>query len=107
MMRLWPITGLIIATTLTAASAMAESALSLYKAEYKTKVAGLNVTLTDLTEKWALPPLSRRQQSLHGRERESRAKRRPNSRGAIRLSNDGISNRRREVLFYEEADDPG
>ena len=51
-MKLWPVTGLIIATLLTAASAMAESALSLYKAEYKTKVAGLNVTLTrTLTEK--------------------------------------------------------
>ena len=31
---------------------MADSALSLYKGEYKTKVAGLNVTLTrTLTEK--------------------------------------------------------
>ena len=53
-MRLWPVTGLIIATlltALTAASAMAESALSLYTAEYKTKVAGLSVTLTrTLTE---------------------------------------------------------
>ena len=45
-MRLWPVTGLIIGTLLSAAPAMAESALSLYKAEYKTKVAGLNVTLT-------------------------------------------------------------
>ena len=50
-MRLWPVTGLIIATLLTAASATAESALSLYTAEYKTKVAGLSVTLTrTLTE---------------------------------------------------------
>ena len=45
-MKLWPVTALIIATLLTAVSAMAETALSLYKAEYKTKVAGLNVTLT-------------------------------------------------------------
>jgi len=107
-MRLWPITGLIIATTLTAASAMAESALSLYKAEYKTKVAGLNVTLTrTLTENNGRYHLSQ------GGSKAFMVKLSEESHFAVEgdqivgeqfvYQMSGISNRRREVLFDEEA----
>ena len=107
-MRLWPITGLIIATTLTAASAMAESALSLYKAEYKTKVAGLNVTLTrTLTEKNGRYHLSQ------GGSKAFMVKLSEESHFSVEgdqivgeqfvYQMSGISNRRREVLFDEEA----
>ena len=110
-MRLWPVTGLIIATlltALTAASAMAESALSLYTAEYKTKVAGLSVTLTrTLTED------NGRYHLLQGGRKGFVVKLSEDSDFSVegdrivgeqfiyQLS--GISNRRREVLFDEEA----
>ena len=110
-MRLWPVTGLIIATlltALTAASAMAESALSLYTAEYKTKVAGLSVTLTrTLTEE------NGRYHLLQGGKKAFVVALNEDSDFSVegdrivgeqfiyQLS--GISNRRREVLFDEEA----
>jgi hypothetical protein len=43
-MKLWPVTGLLIGALLVAESAFADSALSLYTAEYKTKMSGLGVT---------------------------------------------------------------
>ena len=50
-MRFKQVTGLLIGTLLTTGSALADSALSLYRAEYKTQVAGLGVTLKrSLTE---------------------------------------------------------
>jgi len=50
-MKLWPVTGLLIGALLVAESAFADSALSLYTAEYTTKMSGLGVTLTrTLTE---------------------------------------------------------
>ena len=107
-MRLWPVTGLIIATLLTTASAMAESALSLYTAEYKTKVAGLSVTLTrTLTEKAGRYHLSQ------GGKKAFVVKLSEDSHFSVEgdrivgeqfvYQMSGISNRRREVLFNEEA----
>ena len=107
-MRLWPVTGLIIATLLTTASAMAESALSLYTAEYKTKVAGLSVTLTrTLTEKAGRYHLSQ------GGKKAFVVKLSEDSHFSVEgdrivgeqfvYQMSGISNRRREVLFDEEA----
>ena len=107
-MRRWPVTGLIIATLLTTASAMAESALSLYTAEYKTKVAGLSVTLTrTLTEKAGRYHLSQ------GGKKAFVVKLSEDSHFSVEgdrivgeqfvYQMSGISNRRREVLFNEEA----
>ena len=107
-MRLWPVMGLIIATALTAASAVAESALSLYTAEYKTKVAGLSVTLTrTLTEKDGRYHLSQ------GGKKAFMVKLSEESHFSLEgdqivgeqfiYQMSGISNRRREVLFDEEA----
>ena len=107
-MRLWPVMGLIIATALTAASAVAESALSLYTAEYKTKVAGLSVTLTrTLTEKGGRYHLSQ------GGKKAFMVKLSEDSHFSVEgdqivgeqfiYQMSGISNRRREVLFDEEA----
>ena len=107
-MRLWPVTGLIIATLLNAASAIAESALSLYTAEYKTKVAGLGVTLTrTLTEKDGRYHLSQ------GGKKAFVVKLSENSHFSVEgdqivgeqfvYQMSGVSNRRREVLFDEEA----
>ena len=107
-MRLWPVTGLIIATALTAASAVAESALSLYTAEYKTKVAGLSVTLMrTLTEKDGRYHLSQ------GGKKAFMVKLSEDSHFSVEgdqivgeqfiYQMSGISNRRREVLFDEEA----
>ncbi len=105
-MKLWPVTGLIIATLLTAASAIAESALSLYTAEYKTKVAGLSVTLTrTLSEKDGRYHLSQ------GGKKGFMVKLSEDSHFSVggdqivgeqfvyQLS--GVSNRRREVIFDE------
>ena len=107
-MKLRAVTGLIIATLLTTAPAMAESALSLYKAEYKTKVAGLNVTLTrTLTEKNGRYHLSQ------GGSKAFMIKLSEDSHFSVEgdqivgeqfvYQMSGISNRRREVLFDEEA----
>jgi len=107
-MRLWPVTGLIVATLLNAASAIAESALSLYTAEYKTKVAGLSVTLTrTLTEKDGRYHLSQ------GGKKAFVVKLSEDSHFSVKGDRifgeqfiyqlSGISNRRREVLFDEQA----
>ena len=108
-MRRWPVTGLIIATLLTTASAMAESALSLYTAEYKTKVAGLSVTLTrTLTEKAGRYHLSQ------GGKKAFVVKLSEDSHFSVKGDQivgerfvyqlSGVSNRRREVLFDEDSE---
>lgn len=107
-MKLWPVTGLLIGAMLIAESAFADRALSLYTAEYKTKVAGLNVTLTrTLTEEDGRYHLSQggkkafvvtlSEDSHFSVEGDQIV----GERFVYQLS--GISNRRREVLFDEEA----
>jgi hypothetical protein len=106
--RLWPVTGLIIATLLSAASAMAETALSLYTAEYKTKVAGLSVTLArTLTEE------NGRYHITQGGKKAFMVQLSEDSYFSVEEDQivgeqfvyqlSGVSNRRREVLFDEEA----
>ena len=107
-MKLWPVTGLFIGLLYAGASAMAETALSLYTAEYKTKLAGLSVTLTrTLTEK------DGRYHLTQGGKKAFMIKLSEDSLFSVagdqivgeqfvyQLS--GVSNRRREVLFDEEA----
>ena len=45
-MRYWRATGALVVSLLLAQPALAERALPLYEAKYKTKVSGLTVTLT-------------------------------------------------------------
>ena len=107
-MKLWPVTGLLIGALLVAESAFADSALSLYTAEYKTKMSGLGVTLTrTLTEE------DGRYHLTQGGKKAFMIKLREDSHFSVegdqivgerfvyQLS--GVSNRRREVLFDEEA----
>jgi len=106
--RLWPVTGLIISILLSAASAMAETALSLYSAEYKTKVAGLSVTLTrtlteengryHLTQGGKKAVMVKLSEDSHFFVEEDQI---VGEQFVYQLS--GVSNRRREVLFDEEA----
>ena len=107
-MKLWPVAGLLIGALLIAEPASADNALSLYTAEYKTKVAGLSVTLTrTLTEKDGRYHLSQ------GGKKAFMVKLSENSHFSVDgdqivgeqfvYQMSGISNRRREVLFDEEA----
>ena len=107
-MKLWPVTGLLIGSLLTAESGLANNALSLYTAEYTTKVAGLSVTLTR-----TLAEENGRYHLTQGGEKGFMVKLSEDShfyvegnqivgeRFVYQLS--GVSNRRREVLFDEEA----
>jgi len=107
-MKLWPVTGLLIGALLTAESALANNALSLYTAEYKAKVAGLSVTLSR-----TLAKENGRYHLTQGGKKSFMVKLSEDSyfsvegdqivceRFVYQLS--GMSNRRREVLFDEEA----
>ena len=107
-MKLWPVTGLLIGVLYAGASAMAETALSLYTAEYTTKLAGLSVTLTrTLTEENGRYHLSQ------GGKKAFMVKLNEDSQFSVKGDQivgqqfvyqlSGVSNRRREVLFDEEA----
>ena len=107
-MKLWPVTGLFIVALLTAESAFASNALSLYTAEYKAKVAGLSVTLSR-----TLAKENGRYHLTQGGKKSFMVKLSEDSHFSVegdqivgerfvyQLS--GMSNRRREVLFDEEA----
>jgi hypothetical protein len=107
-MKLWPVAGLLIGALLTAESALGHNALSLYTAEYKTKVAGLSVTLTR-----TLAEENGRYHLTQGGKKGFMVKLSEDSHFSVegdqivgdrfvyQLS--GVSNRRREVLFDEEA----
>ena len=107
-MTRWPVTGLLIGALLIAESALADNALSLYTAEYKTTVAGLSVTLTRTLSKE-----NGRYHLTQGGKKGFMFKLSEESRFSVegdqivgerfvyQLS--GVSNRRREVLFDEEA----
>ena len=107
-MKLWPVTRLLMGALLTAESALANNALSLYTAEYKTKVAGLSVTLTR-----TLAEENGRYHLAQGNKKSFMVKLREDSHFSVegdqivgerfvyQLS--GVSNRRREVLFDEKA----
>ena len=107
-MKLWPVTSLLIGALLTAESALASSALSLYTAEYKTKVAGLSMTLTrtlaedngryHLTQGGKKGFMVKLSQDSHFSVEGNQI---VGERFVYQLS--GVSNRRREVLFDEEA----
>ena len=107
-MKLWPVTGLLIGALLTAESALANSALSLYTAEYKTKMAGLSVTLTRTLEEengryhltWGSKKgfMFKLSEDSHFSVEGDQI---VGERFVYQLS--GVSNRRREVLFDEEA----
>ena len=107
-MKLWPVMGLLIGGLLIAKSAFADSALSLYTAEYKTKMSGLGVTLTrTLTEE------DGRYHLTQGGKKAFMIKLREDSHFSVKgdlivgerfvYQLSGVSNRRREVLFDEEA----
>ena len=107
-MKLWPVTGLLIGALLVAESAFPESALSPYTAEYKTKMSGLGLTL-----KRTLTKEDGRYHLTQGGKKAFMIKLREDSHFSVngdqivgerflyQLS--GVSNRRREVLFDEEA----
>ena len=107
-MKLWPVTGLFMVALLTAESALASNALSLYTAEYKTKVAGLSVTLTR-----TLAKENGRYHLTQGAKKGFMVKLSEDSHFSVdgdqivgerfiyQLT--GVSNRRREALFDEEA----
>ena len=107
-MKLWPVTGLFIVALLTAESAFASNALSLYTAEYKTKVAGLSVTLTR-----TLAKENGRYHLTQGAKKGFMVKLSEDSHFSVEGDQivgerfvyqlTGVSNRRREVLFDEEA----
>ncbi len=107
-MKLWQVTGLLIGTLYTAPPAMADTALSLYTAEYKTKVSGLGVTLTrTLSEEDGRYHLSQ------GGKKGFIVKLSEDSHFSVQGEHivgehfvyqlRGVSNRRREVLFDEDA----
>ena len=107
-MKLWPVMGLLIGGLLIAKSAFADSALSLYTAEYKTKMSGLGVTLTRTpTEE------DGRYHPTQGGKKAFMIKLREDSHFSVQGDQivgerfvyqlSGVSNRRREVLFDEEA----
>ncbi len=107
-MRLWTVAGLIVATLLSAAPAMAEGALSLYTAEYKTTMAGLSMPVTrTLTEENGRYHLSQggKKAFMFKLSEDSHfsveGDQIVGERFGYQLS--GISNRRREVLFDKEA----
>ena len=107
-MKRWPVTGLLIGALLIAESSLADNALSLYTAEYKTKVAGLSVTLTR-----TLAKENGRYHLTQGGKKGFMIKLSEDSHFSVegdqivgerfvyQLS--GVSNRRREVIFDEEA----
>ena len=108
MIKLWAVTGLLIGVFHSGTSAIAETALSLYTAEYRTKLTGLSVTLTrTLTEE------NGRYHLTQGGKKAFMVKLSEDSHFSVggdqivgeqfiyQLS--GVSNRRREVLFDEEA----
>ena len=107
-MKLWPVTSLLIGALSTAESALANNALSLYNAEYKTKVAGLSVTLTrtlaeengryHLTQGGKKGLIVKLSEDSHFSVEGDQI---VGERFVYQLS--GVSNRRREVLFDEEA----
>ena len=107
-MKLWPVTGLLIGALLVAEAAFAERALSLYTAEYKTTMSGLGVTLTrTLTEE------DGRYHLTQGGKKAFVIKLSEDSQFSVKGDQivgerfvyqlSGVSNRRREVLFDEEA----
>ena len=107
-MKLWPVTGLLIGALLVTESAFTDSALSLYTAEYNTTMSGLGVTLTrTLTEEDGRYHLSQ------GGKKAFMIKLREDSHFSVKGDQivgehfvyqlSGVSNRRREVLFDEEA----
>lgn len=107
-MKLWPVTGLLIGALLVAEAAFAERALSLYTAEYKTTMSGLGVTLTrTLTEE------DGRYHLTQGGKKAFMIKLSEDSQFSVKGDQivgerfvyqlSGVSNRRREVLFDEEA----
>lgn len=107
-MRLWQIAGLLMGVFHSGLSAMAETTLSLYTAEYRTKLAGLSVTLTrTLTEE------DGRFHLTQGGKKAFMIKLSEDSQFSVdgdRIVGEkfvyqlgGVSNRRREVLFDEEA----
>ena len=107
-MKLWPVTGLLIGALLVAEAAFAERALSLYTAEYKTTMSGLGVTLTrTLTEE------DGRYHLTQGGKKAFMIKLSEDSQFSVKgdlivgerfvYQLSGVSNRRREVLFDEEA----
>lgn len=107
-MKLWPVTGLLIGALLVAEAAFAERALSLYTAEYKTTMSGLGVTLTrTLTEE------DGRYYLTQGGKKAFMIKLSEDSQFSVKGDQivgerfvyqlSGVSNRRREVLFDEEA----
>ena len=108
MIKLWAVTGLLIGVFHSGTSAIAETALSLYTAEYRTKLTGLSVTLTrTLTEE------NGRYHLTQGGKKAFMVKLSEDSHFSVggdqivgeqfiyQLS--GVTNRRREVLFDEEA----
>ena len=108
MMKLWAVTGLLIGVLYSGTSAIAETALSLYTAEYKTKLTGLSVTLTrTLTEE------NGRYHLTHGGKKAFLVKLSEDSYFSVEEDQivgeqfvyqlSGVSSRRREVLFDEEA----
>ena len=107
-MKLWPVTGLLIGALLVTEAAFAERALSLYTAEYKTTMSGLGVTLTrTLTEE------DGRYHLTQGGKKAFMIKLSEDSQFSVKGDQivgerfvyqlSGVSNRRREVLFDEEA----
>ena len=107
-MKLWQIAGLLMGVFHSGLSAMAETTLSLYTAEYRTKLAGLSVTLTrTLTEE------DGRFHLTQGGKKAFMIKLSEDSQFSVegdRIVGEkfvyqlgGVSNRRREVLFDEEA----
>ena len=107
-MKLWPVTGLLIGALLIAESAFSDSALSLYTAEYKTTMSGLGVTLTrTLTEE------DGRYHLTQGGKKAFMIKLKEDSNFSVKGDQivgerfvyqlSGVSNRRREVIFDEEA----
>ena len=106
-MRYWRATGALVVGLLLAQPTLAERALSLYEAEYKTKVSGLSVTLT----RTLLEEAGR----YHLRQAGKTFLLKLSEESHFSLAGDqivgeqfvyqltGVSKRRREVLFDEEA----
>ena len=106
-MRYWRATGALVVSLLLAQPALAERALPLYEAKYKTKVSGLTVTLT----RTLLEEAGR----YHLRQAGKTFLLKLSEDSHFSLAGDrivgeqfvyqltGVSNRRREVLFDEEA----
>ena len=107
-MKLWPVTGLLIAVLHSGTSAVADTALSLYTAEYKTELTGLSVTLTrtltlenghyHLTQGGKKAFVVKLSEDSHFSVEGDQI---VGEQFVYQLS--GVSNRRREVLFDEEA----